>query len=103
MINNVSEGLSKYVTEDLTYATRGEVLEDVLTEVCERLGEAGVITENKADLEMVLGVVGAYLIAKNKDTLPEDSKPPSYIFDNSLFPMLDNEIAEEEIINEEEQ
>ena len=101
MIQNISSGLSEYVEEDLDYTSRGEVLEDLLTDACIALGKAGKLTENKADLEMVLGVVGAYLITKSRGTLPEDSKPPSYIFNRNLFPILDNGILEEDTIDAE--
>ena len=101
MIQDISLGLSEYVEEDLDYTSRGEVLEELLTDACIALGKAGKLTENKADLEMVLGVVGAYLITKSRGTLPEDSKPPSYIFNRNLFPILDNGILEEDTIDAE--
>ena len=99
MLSNISEGLSCEGYDPKQYEDRGERLEVLLTTVCQTLGEVGSITENKADVEFILGVVGSYLITKKKNKLPEDSRPPSYIFNTSLFPILDNsdEIKTEDI------
>lgn len=88
MLSNIAEGLS-----DSTYVLpkdRGERLEVLLTNVCNTLGEVGSLTNNKADLEFILSVVGSYLITKKQGNLPEDSKPPSFIFNTNLFPAIDN-------------
>lgn len=82
--------------------SRGVQLQEELEKICRGLAQVGNITEGKADVEFILGIVAAYLISKENDKLPEDSKPPSYIFDENLFPMLDNyEETTEEIKDED--
>lgn len=90
MIKGISEGLSEYVTIPTVSKDRGKELEDVLTNICYELGKVGKLTNNSADVVFVLGAVGSYLISKNKGTLPKDNKPPSYIFNDVLFPAIDN-------------
>ena len=98
MIKEISEGISNlvptYIVED-----RGEELERLLTNICRGLGRVDNLTEGKADVEFVLGVVGSYLIAKDTGKLPDDTKPPSYIFNENLFPAIDNmeDVVVEEI------
>lgn len=99
MIKTISTGLSEDEYALAKGYTRGEKLEEILTVVCNKLGEAGSLTENKADLEFMLSIVGSYLMTLKKGELPEDSKPPSVLFDERLFPILDNVLEEEEIIN----
>ena len=99
MLSNIAQGLSYdgyKVPED-----RGEKLEVLLTTVCNTLGEVGSLTDNKADIEFILSVVGSYLIAKKNGNLPEDAQPPSYIFNTSLFPILDGS-TEVEVLEDAE-
>ncbi len=98
-IQDVSLGLSTEGYEAGQEDYRGECLQEALEDVCTSLGRAGDITGNKADIEFLVNIVAAYMISKKADTLPEDSKPPSYIFDTQLFPILDNsgEVEVEEI------
>ena len=101
MIKDISNGLSSEGYDPLVYSSRGERLEELLTIVCEALGEAGSLTENKADLEFAVGVVGSYLISKKIGKLPEDAIPPGVLFEERLFPMIDNYTLEEEAIDVE--
>ena len=83
--------------------SRGELLEHYLTMVVEYLALAGKLTEKKADIEFLLSIVGSYEIAKEEGKLDEDVKPPSDIFDERLFPVLDGtEEVEVEVIDETE-
>ncbi len=104
MIKDISDAMSKkYYYNDMRYS-RGEALEDLLTDICDDLGSVAYLTEGKADVEFVLGVVGSYLVAKNSGKLPEDAKPPSYIFNENLFPAIDNmdEVIVEEILEDDD-
>jgi len=97
MIRDISEGMSNIVTK-YEVEDRGVELEEELTSICIGLGRVGNLTENKADTEFVLSVVGSYLMAKNTGKLPDDAKPPSYIFNENLFPAID---SMEDVIVEE--
>ncbi len=100
MINNVSEGMKDCVsTEFHRGTTSGKQLEDILTIVCNKLGRASVLTEGKADLEFLLGIVASYLLSRHRGKLGEDALPPSILFDERVFPQIDNfqEVEVEEI------
>ena len=103
MISNISTGLSvdNYSIDDVL--DRGKKLEELLTTACEALGEIGSLTENKADIEFLLNVVGSYLISKNNNSLPEDVKHPYELFNDNLFPMLDTVEVGEEVIGEDDE
>jgi len=89
-IQSISQGVT-YIGESIGEGvSRGEQLEIVLTNVCKNLAIAGGLTEHKADLEFVLGVVASYLISTQNSTLSIDAEPPRAIFDETLFPILDN-------------
>jgi len=103
MISNISTGLSEdtYVLPE--GLTRGEKLEELLGTICTSLGEVGSLTENKADVEFLISIMGTYLISKKNDTLPEDVVHPNELFDKNLFPMLDNyTLGQEEIVDDGE-
>ena len=89
MIKDISEAMSVHVPEP-RYRDRGKKLENILTNICTELGYVGRLTENKADVEFILGVVGSYLIAKAGGKLTDDVQPPSYIFNENLFKAIDN-------------
>ncbi len=97
MVKEISEGMSKLVIET-SYVDKGVKLENLLTNICRDLGQVGILTDNNADVDFLLSVVGSYLMAKHKDAVDSTTKPPSYIFNTSLFPMLENmELEIEEI------
>lgn len=102
MVSNISTGLSEDEYTLPIGETRGSKLEELLTTACNALGEIGSLTENKADVEFLLSVVGSYLISKKNGTLPEDAVPPNELFDTNLFPMLDEVSLEVEEIGEDE-
>lgn len=89
---------------DLEGSTRGKELEVLLTNICNLLGDVGTLTEGKADVEFALGVVATYIMAKQRDKLPEGTKPPQVIFDDVLFPQIDKyeEVIVEEIGEDED-
>ena len=91
-IQSISQGVSYNIGEEVIGEgiSRGAQLEIILTNVCNNLSMAGSLTEHKADLEFVLGVVGSYLISTQNSTLGIDAEPPRVIFDETLFPILDN-------------
>ena len=68
---------------------RGKQLEVLLTNVCTNLGEAGTLTEGKADLEFLLGIVASYIKAKKEDKLEEGTVTPGTLFEDRVFPQLD--------------
>jgi len=82
--------------------TRGEQLEGLLTTTFLSLQEAEQLTQEKIDLEFMLTIVGSYITAKEKGTLEEEHKTPSEIFDERIFPIVDNsELTVEEIPEDE--
>lgn len=103
MVQDISTGLSVGTYSLEEGETRGQKLEELLTVVCEALGEVGDLTENKADIGFLLSVVGTYLISKRANKLDDDVLHPNQLFDDNLFPMLDKvELTEEDIPLEEE-
>lgn len=101
MLRSISEGLSNDIYSD-GIIDRGAELEELLTIICTTLGEVGTLTENKADVEFLLGIQGTYLISKKRDKLPDDAQPPSYLYNSNLFPMIDKmeEVVVEDIVDE---
>jgi hypothetical protein len=78
--------------------TRGEYTEILLTQVCYMLGDVATLTKGNADIEFILGIVGSYIITKDRGGLEEDTKPPGVLFDDILFPQIDTmEIKKEAI------
>ena len=77
---------------------RGQQLEGLLTTVFLGLKEAEQLTEEKIDLEFMLTIVGSYITAKENGKLSEDHKEPHEIFEERIFPIVDNsELTVEEI------
>jgi hypothetical protein len=89
-ISNISNGLSNEEYDSSVYSSRGEKLEELLTIVCNTLGEVGSLTENKADVSFLLSIVGSYLIGLKNKSLDIDTVPPNVLFNTNLFPLLDN-------------
>ena len=82
--------------------TRGEILEAKMTTVFLKLQEAGKLTEDKIDLEFLLSIVGSYITAKQQGKLAEEYKTPAEIFDERIFPIVDDSTLEVEEILEDE-
>ena len=102
MVQDISTGLSEDVYTLPDGVSRGQKLEELLTSICNALGEVGSLTEEKADVGFLLSVVGSYLISKKQGKLVDDVVHPNELFDTNLFPMLDNvTLEEEEIIDDE--
>ena len=100
MLQEITTALSEFnETAKLNESkTRGQYTEELLTNICNLLGEVGSITNNNADVEFIIGVVASYLITKERGNLAEDVKPPSVLFDEVLFPQIDTmEIRKERI------
>jgi hypothetical protein len=102
MISEISSGLSEDTYTLPEGVTKGQKLEELLYTICISLGEIGSLTENKADVEFLLSIVGTYIISKNKGELPEDVVHPNELFDRNLFPMLANYTVHKEEIKEDE-
>ena len=78
--------------------TRGQKLEGLLTTVFLSLKDAEQLTEEKIDIEFMLSIVGSYITAKEEGKLAEEFKEPYEIFDERIFPIVDNsELTVEEI------
>lgn len=103
-VTNIATGLNKdkAYTGQLDDKAKGELLEKKITTICNTLAEVGTLTENKADLEFLLMVVGSYLISKKEGTLGEGAESPSTLFTNNLLPAIDNmeDVIVEEIADE---
>lgn len=81
--------------------TRGIELEGLMTTVFLSLREAELLTDNKIDLEFLLSIVGSYITAKEQDKLEEEHKTPSEIFEERIFPIVDNSTIEKEQLDGE--
>ena len=104
VIQDIGIGLSSLEYDEVPgYYTRGEWTERLLTQISFLLGEVGSVTKSNADLEFILSVVGSYLLAKEEGNLPEDSKPPSELFDEIMFPQIDSMEFKKEVIGEGEE
>ena len=103
MVQDISNSLSYVERMNEPFNdNRGDELEFYLIEVCEYLGMAGNLTEEKADMEFLLGIVGSYLIANKEGTLEEGVKTPAELFNERLFPILDeSEVSVEEYVPDE--
>lgn len=81
--------------------TRGEKLEGYITNVFLTLRQAEQLTEGKIDLEFLLNIVGSYIIAKEQGKLEEGHKVPSELFEERIFPIVDNSTLTVEEIQDE--
>lgn len=105
MIQDITTGLMEDTYSMPDGITRGQKLEELLTTVCNTLGEIGSLTEGKADVGFLLNIQGTYLIGKKAGALNLDDegfRHPNELFDENLFPMLDTFELIEEPIEEEE-
>ena len=99
VIQNIATGLGTLDYIQNIDSSRGEQLELELANVCDSLGNAYDITEGKADIEFLVNIVAAYIISSRSNKLTTEDKPPSVLFNDRLFPMLDKEVPEEEVID----
>ena len=94
VVQDIAVGLQEVTKwdeeETVFYDSKGEMLEDMLTSVCTLLGDVAHLTDGKADIEFILGIVGAYNIAVYNNKLDKDAKPPSVLFDEILFPSIED-------------
>ena len=81
--------------------TRGEQLEGLMTTVFLTLKEAEELTEGKINLEFMLSIVGSYITAKEEGKLDDDVLPPSKLFEDRIFPIVDDSTITVESIAEE--
>ena len=99
MINEISNMLMEEGSKP-SPLDRGKQLEDILLTVCQGLGEAGTLTEGKADLEFLIGIVATYIKAKDSGQLEDDVQTPGELFEERVFPQLDNFEEREETIED---
>ena len=83
--------------------TRGKQLEGLMTTVFLTLKEAEELTEGKINLEFMLSIVGSYITAKGEGKLDDDVLPPSQLFEERIFPIVDGSTLEVEDIEEDEE
>ena len=98
MVNEISNMLMCNI--EVNKEERGKKLEGILTDVCTLLGEAGTLTEGKADMEFLLGIVASYVKADESGTLEDDVATPGELFEERVFPQLDNFEEREEKIED---
>lgn len=86
VIQDIAIGLNKGAgnIEECT----GEELELLLTNISRDLSRLAYLTEEKADIEFLLMVVGSYLISKEEGNLDADAVPPAELFDINLIPTI---------------
>lgn len=94
-INNIAHYYKGVETEvDYTKGSehiRAIMLEDTLRDVCNSLVKAEKLTgDKKIDIEYLLNVVGSYLMGMQEGQLGDLTEPPSKLFEESLFPALQN-------------
>jgi hypothetical protein len=105
-ISNAYKGMEEFHKEMVLDITndedRGIELEEVLTEMCDRIAYINILTEEKnVDVELLLQIVAAYLIGREQGEIPEDTPSPATLFEESLFPTLRNGAMEAEVVKEE--
>jgi len=104
-ISNTYKGMREFheeMVKDMSFEKKSQELEGILTELCDRIAYINVLTDKKnVDIELLLQIVAAYLIGKEQGELPEDTPPPSKLFEESLFPALEKAPIEVEVIKEE--
>lgn len=100
MIKEISDSLAKGNYNIPDGKDKGEELEFLLTEVCTILGEVGSLTKQKADVDFILGIVGSYMISQKEGTLLADTKPPSFLFNDILFPAIEDSVIDVEVIED---
>ena len=89
-----------------THKEKGELLSGMLSDVCTLLEDIDVLTGGvNVDIDYLLGIEGSYHIGIRDGSIdPEgDTHPPSVLYEESLFPSLENATGiEVQTIGEEE-
>lgn len=111
MSNIINDIAHNYVTTDLDYTdsnihAKALLLEEALINVCDNLSKINALTHyKKIDISYLLTIVGSYVLGIQEGTLDkETTEPPSRIFADSLYPILDNintEVVVEEITDDD--
>jgi hypothetical protein len=68
---------------------KGQQLEELLTTAFLSLRQSEQLTEEKIDIPFLLNIVGSYITAKEQDKLDADVKVPAVIFNERIFPMIE--------------
>jgi len=111
-INQIGHHLGKdqssTVYMNCTDKEKGEILSDLLVTICEAAEEVDVLTGGvSVDIDYLLGVEGSYIIGIREGELPPETLPPATLYEESLFPSLENakgietQVVEEESVNGE--
>ncbi len=85
--DTITKGYEPDIGEDYTI---GEYVEDELYSACNSLAAVAAVTEGKIDVEFLLQIVGAYMVAKKKGDLAEDTVPPCEIFDTTMVEAMES-------------
>ena len=94
-INEIGHYLGKDQESEVfitsTHKEKGEVLEQYLSEICELAEEIDILTGGvNVDIDYLLGIQGSYIIGIREGEFTEgETKPPSLLYAESLFPSLE--------------
>lgn len=69
---------------------RGQQLEGYMTNIFLTMREAEQLTQSKIDLSFILDIVGSYIVAKESNNLAEGYKEPWELFEERIFPIVDD-------------
>ena len=89
----------------MSYKSRGELLSNYLEQICELAEEVDILTGGvNVDVDFLLGVQGSYQIGVRDGSInPLEVDPPNILYEESLFPSLENAKGiEVQVIEEEE-
>ena len=105
-ISNTYKGNQEFyeeVTKEMSVEEKSRELEEVLTGIVDTIAYVNYLTENKnVDVELLLQIVASYVIGIEQGELdPEDTPPPSKLFEESLFPSLENVTTDVEVVKED--
>jgi len=87
--------------KELSVAEKSQELEDALATIVRAISVVDYLTDYKnVDVELLLQIVSSYMVGREQGELDEHTPPPSELFENSLYPSLENvsvEVTKEEI------
>ncbi len=104
--HELGKGVSNTLYDNMSVRDKSSVLEDILGQICELAVEVDVLTGGvNIDVDFLLGVQGSYEIGIASGEIdPQNVEPPSILYEESLFPSIENargievqEIEEEDI------